>query len=470
MDTWPSAPCELKTSIESENMTFDQLFRAEPPIIPNRGVHLDLKGLPPTADRFVALLHLFAAARYNVVLIEWEDSFPWTVDQRFRSPTAYTPDDIRRFQKTAADLGLDLIPLVQCLGHMQTPLKTPGYEQLRECPDDFSGLNPLAPGARNLIQKMVEDVLSIMPEVTYFHLGGDEAWTFGQHPDTKAYLDKHGKEALYLQHVEPILDRLNDRNIRSLLWHDMMIDWHSQALKSLATKCDLMTWGYSAPPDTTDHLRRTKNIQRFHDHGINLWGATAYKGADGPNVDRPNIPDRQINALAWTEIAQRYNYVGVIATGWSRYATEYLQCDPIDAALDSLVNTAVILHDGQAPAGGIDACLAALEELGERKRFEACKTSMDHLTGIRRRAWREIQSCREQLTLCRLDPSRCSPRRIPECIRCLAEIIQQAEPIEEQVRQSFAKLVDPIWIEEYLATRLTPLREELSALRAQANA
>ena len=30
-------------------MTFDQLFTAPQPIIPKRGVHLDLKGLPPTA-------------------------------------------------------------------------------------------------------------------------------------------------------------------------------------------------------------------------------------------------------------------------------------------------------------------------------------------------------------------------------------------------------------------------------------
>jgi len=67
----------------------DKLFKKDLPVVLKRGVHLDLKGLPPTPDRFVGLLKLFAAARYNMVLIEWEDSFPWTVDQRFRSPTAY---------------------------------------------------------------------------------------------------------------------------------------------------------------------------------------------------------------------------------------------------------------------------------------------------------------------------------------------------------------------------------------------
>lgn len=154
-------------------MAFEKLFRAERPIIQKRGVHLDLKGLPPTAGRLVELLKIFAAARYNVVLVEWEDSFPWTVDKRFRSPTAYTPDDIRRFQETAGKLGLEVIPLVQCLGHMETPLGVPGYEKLREVPDDSSVLNPLAPGARDLIQDMVENVLKLMPETKHFYrIGG----------------------------------------------------------------------------------------------------------------------------------------------------------------------------------------------------------------------------------------------------------------------------------------------------------
>ena len=131
--------------------TFDKLFRNDKPVVPQRGVHMYLAGLPPTPDRFVQLLKLFAAARYNVVVIEWDDSFPWTVDPRFRSPTAYTPEDIRRFSGNRAALGLELIPQVQCLGHMETPLGVPGYEHLREVPNTSSGLNPLNPKARELV-------------------------------------------------------------------------------------------------------------------------------------------------------------------------------------------------------------------------------------------------------------------------------------------------------------------------------
>jgi len=181
---------------------------------------------------------------------------------------------------------------------METPLSVPGYEALREVSDNSSGVNPLAPGARDLIHRMVNDVLTLLPDAQHFHLGGDEARTLGQHPDTQAFIKARGKGALYLQHVGPILDTLNAREVGPILWHDMMIDWDGEALKSLAARCDLMTWGYSGNPDTTKRHYNTKYIQRFRDHGIVQWGATAFKGCEGDTLerhtaDRPVISERE---------------------------------------------------------------------------------------------------------------------------------------------------------------------------------
>ncbi|MBT3201875.1 MAG: family 20 glycosylhydrolase [Phycisphaerales bacterium] len=456
---------------QEKKMTFDKLFGKKAPAIQKRGVHMDLKGLPPTADRFVQLLKIFAAARYNVVLIEWEDSFPWTVDKRFRNSAAYTPDDIRRFQKVARELKLELIPLVTCLGHMQTPLSVPGYEKLREVPDNSGCLNPLAPGSRELIQGMVDDVLKLMPDVKHFHLGGDEAWQLGKNPKSKAFIEKHGKGALYLHHVEPILDKLNARKIRPILWHDMMRDWDSKALRSLAKKSDLMTWGYGGDPETMKDHCNTEIIKRFVEHGIVLWGATAYKGAEGYNVDLPDIPERAKNAKAWTRVARGFKYKGLVATAWSRYAVDTVQCVPIDSALDSLINVGVILHDGAEPVGGIEACIDALAELGEKKRFEACKKAMTRLANTRKGGWGLVQQVREQLALCEIDPRRTSARNRVEGLKKLKYLywtVGKAERIGDEMRKSFDGLMPKVFIEEYITTRVTPLREELDALTAKA--
>ena len=448
-------------------MTFDNLFATNKPIMKKRGVHLDLKGVPPTASRLMELLKLFAAARYNVVLVEWEDTFPWTVDERFRSPTAYSPADIRQFQNVAKDLGLEIIPLVQCLGHMETPLGLPEYRHLQAWADDSSELNPLADGARALIQAMVDDVLALMPEVRHFHLGGDEAWSLGRAPATEAYAREHGKAALYLKHVEPLLDHLNARNIRPILWHDMMVEWESGTLKALAGKSDLMTWGYSGHPDTMTGHCQTRYIKRFQEHGLVLWGGTAYKGGKIQNSDLPDIEARQLNALAWADIAQRFQYAGVIATAWSRFTTNRVQCDPIDSALDSLVNVGVILHDGKLPAGGIEACVAALASVGEQQRFEACKAAMTQLAAIRQRGWLAIQMLREQIALCRRDTRRTGSHMERKDLRQLKETLRQAETVAQEVRRCFDGLMEPMWIEEYLDTRLAPLREELAYLERE---
>lgn len=450
-------------------MACDPLFKSDRPAIPKRGVHLDLKGLPPTPERLVELLNVFAAARYNVVLVEWEDSFPWTVDERFRSHTAYTPEDVALFCKAAADLRLELIPLVQCLGHMETPLSVPGYEHLREVPDNESGLNPLAPGARELIQNMVDDVLRLMPGTSHIHLGGDEARTFGKHPDTREYIAKHGKGALYLHHITPILDTLNERNVRPILWHDMMIDWDSAALTSLASKSDLMPWGYAGHPDTTQHHFNTRYIQRFHEHGFKLWGATAYKGAEGYDSDLPDISLHTDNAQAWMEVAQRFHFTGVVATAWSRYGVDTLQCNPIDASLDSMVLVAVILHDGKPPEGGAEACVDALAEWGQRERFDSCKRAVRQLAGVRQRGWQKIQHARQVTVLGKIDPRRTSARNPLLGLRALVEleaIVAESDQIAEEVHRCFDGLVAAMWIEEYLATRLAPLREELSLLKS----
>lgn len=445
-------------------MTPDELFTSPIPAVPLRGVHLDLKGTPPTPSRLLRLLEVFAALRYNLVLVEWEDTFPWTVDERFRCETAYRPEDVAAFCAKAAGLGIELVPLVQCLGHMETPLGAAGYERLREVPHRADVLNPLADGAGELVRRMVEDVLAAMPNLRRFHLGGDEAWTFGTHADTRAFIQQHGKGALYLRHVEPILDMLNDRGVRPILWHDMMRDWDPAALRRLAAKADLCVWGYSGHPDTTEHHYNTAVIRRFAEHGVPMWAATAYKGAAGHNVDLPDIEIHRANAAAWAEVARRFGMKGVIATAWSRYSTHNVHCETIDASLDSLAEVAAILHDGAPPAGGQPACAAALDTLGEKATFDACRGAMAKLAAARRSGWRAVAELRELAVMATLDARRRTGGGLPGGLARLSQHIAEADDAAAQARIAYAGLVEPIWIDRYLAERIEPLHEELAVL------
>lgn len=432
------------------------------PIFEARAVHLDLKGLAPSPERLLSLPRLFAAAGFNAVLVEWEDAFPWTVDERFRGPNAYGPETVAAFRDSAATAGLEIIPLVQCLGHLETPLGVPGYERLREVPGDPSCLNPLAEGALELVRDMVDDVLALLPETTRFHLGGDEAWVLGENPATAAYIAEHGPGALYLRHVGPLLDHLAGKGARPLLWHDMMVKWDEPALRELARRCDLVTWGYSGHPDRAAGHFATANVKRFRDAGFRLWAGTAFKGADGENSDLPDPARRRENALAWAEIGRRFGFRGYIATGWSRYSTNRVQCEPLDAALDRLLEAGAVGRDGRLPEEG--ACAALLESLGETTRFEACRQAMEKLAQLRRRGWLSVQALRETAALAGHGRPEKLNGREGKRLETFRALVSDAEEIEGETRRAFEGLLVPGAMEEYIHSRLAPLRDELRDL------
>src|SRR5438874_12098375 len=137
-----------------------------------RGAHLDLNGLPPTPSRLLKLIDIIAAAHFNCILVDWEDSSPWSVDPRFRSETAYSVEQVEAFDHRASERGLEIIPLVQSLGHMETPLRFPEYAPLRELPDRCDGINPLAPGATDLIFRMIAYVISRCVDLRHLHVVG----------------------------------------------------------------------------------------------------------------------------------------------------------------------------------------------------------------------------------------------------------------------------------------------------------
>ncbi len=432
-----------------------------------RGIHFDLKGTPPTPRRLIGLLDVIKAAGYNALLVEWEDMFPWTVDERFRSETAYSDRQVAKFTAEAAARGLEVIPLVQSLGHMETPLSLPEYARLREIEWRSDSLNPLAPGASDLVISMVDDVLRLLPETRYFHLGGDESWTFGRAEETATFIKKNGKAALYLKHIEPVLDHLGRRGVRPILWSDMMHDWPAADQKKVARKADLCPWGYDRHPDVWEHHSGTRWIERFAKNGVTLWGATAYKGATQYNADLCDYAQQEENALGWVEVAARFGMKGLFATGWSRHSTHRAQTQPIDGCLDSLVNVGLILSEGAAP--GRERCLNVLDELGERKRYDACEAACRELSEARRRGWIQVQRVREQITALTDDPRR---RGSGMSVRFLVDLRRHLEvgasKAAADFRKAFKGLMDPIWIERYLTERIEPLLEEAAVLDCRA--
>lgn len=446
------------------------IFKKASPTTPQRGVHLDLKGLPPPFPHLLEWVDLFARLRLNIILVEWEDTFPWDCDPRLRGRTYYTRAEIRRFAAACDAHGIEIIPLVQSLGHAENVLGKPGYELLRELPHRTDVFHPLHPDSSRIVCQMIEEVIAFLPNIKRFHLGGDEADTLGQNPASKAYAAEYGMPALYRQQLEPLIEMLESHSIRPILWHDELVDWPMEDLATFARRIDLMVWGYTGDPrDSATYHYRLPHAEKLHAAGYQLWAASAYKGANGAGSNRP-IPSRlQMATQGWVDLHERFSWAGVIATGWSRYASGRIQTEPMDAALDSLVNTAVILHDGVPPEDGLETCIAWLDTQAEGSGFRECKAAMEELTLRVDKAWEWIRHLEEQAALLEAEPGRAQSGIEEVLFNLLQTEVHALDGIALRVEKSLrGKVMEP-WASQYHQVRRQPIKTAAARLQTLLN-
>ncbi len=112
-----------------------------------RGIHVDLKGAPLPVDTLIDEIRQMAAWGINVLLMEYEDAFPYAFDKDVPAPNAYAPHEITRILSTCASLNVEVMPLVQTFGHMEFVLKHPTYSRLAQTASAFS-LDPTLPESR----------------------------------------------------------------------------------------------------------------------------------------------------------------------------------------------------------------------------------------------------------------------------------------------------------------------------------
>jgi hypothetical protein len=412
------------------------------------------------------LVSLFRELRLNQVLVEWEDTFPWKCDERFRGRAFYSREEVRRFAEACGEAGIEVVPLVQSLGHAENVLSKDGYEALREVPHRTDCFHPLHPDSAGIVRKMVAEVLELLPEVKRFHLGGDEAYTLGQHPASRAFVGEYGMAALYLRQLEPLIAELEGRKIRPILWHDEFVGWPDEDLRKLAPRVDLMVWGYTGDPsDATTYHHRLPHAQKLAAAGFPLWAATAYKGAEGANADLADVEARERATLGWVRLQEEYGWVGVVATAWSRYASGRIQTVPIDAALDSLVNTAVVLHDGEPPEGGAAACREWLNGAGEGAGFERCRGAMAELTKHVEKAWEWIRHLEEQTANLEIAPERAHSGIEEILLNLLGGEIGALEKVAVAVEESLRGRVMAPFAEHYHLERRRAIEAAAARLR-----
>jgi hypothetical protein len=279
--------------------------------MPNNYLHLDLKGIIPSHTQFLKWLDFFKTCGFDGLVIEYEDRYPFqSLPGVFRP--GFSKEEWQAVYAKCGELGLEIIPLVQTLGHLEWLLKHDDYKGWREdnlaneiCPSDESAVA----GILTFLDEVIDTHL---PFTKLIHVGCDETWNLASCPTCRERANNaaEGKLRVYLDHMQTICKRVIERGARPLVWGDMF--WREgrpELAAELPEETILVDWQYSGagPFDSTTDLKAT---------GRDVWGASAIACSGGVTEGVFPMSPRIENINGWH--GREGQVSGLIHTTWAR--------------------------------------------------------------------------------------------------------------------------------------------------------
>lgn len=330
------------------------------------GVHLDLKGMQFKASYDAELLTDLAAQGINTVLVEYEDMFPFTQnDIALDRKRVWSRARLKAFLDMAAQLGIEVIPLQQCLGHLEYLFRWDHYVSLAEDKKYPSTLSLRSKQGRAFVKDLLRQVLDAHPGSRYIHLGMDEA------SGLLLAAKRSGRPVLELftEWLDELLAVVEPYGKTPIIWSDMLEDHFTpDLLKEYRDRVILGPWDYctedaewsvrgrmhgwrchqawKASPENPqapalgegsrffedlpkpvqklinphckgDRIRSFFQVDMFTKLGFRILGACALR----VSVDGACVPDYTAHAgniRGYADAICRNGQVGLIGTSWAR--------------------------------------------------------------------------------------------------------------------------------------------------------
>jgi hexosaminidase len=149
------------------------------PDLPHRAVHYDTKHHQDKFEYVQDFLRELAAHKINVLVWEWEDKFAYEKYPMVGAPGAFTKSQMQDLQALALRHHVQIVPLVQGLGHVSYILKHRTFDALREIPDSDWEFCPLKEGTYEVLFSLWDEAIEATPGSEFLHIGCDETYELG---------------------------------------------------------------------------------------------------------------------------------------------------------------------------------------------------------------------------------------------------------------------------------------------------
>ncbi|WP_407946113.1 beta-N-acetylhexosaminidase [Paenibacillus athensensis] len=172
-----------------------------------------------TVDGFRELLPMLALMGMNTILLYMEDTYVVESEPYFGYMRGrYTQEELRAIDDCADLFGIEAIPCMQTLAHLEEFLK---WDAARPYRDTKGALLVGQDETNRLVERMIEAVSTPFRSRTV-HLGMDEAEELGR----GAYLERIGhveRFELMSRHLDVVLDITRRKGLAPMLWSDMFL-------------------------------------------------------------------------------------------------------------------------------------------------------------------------------------------------------------------------------------------------------
>ncbi len=213
----------------------------------------------------------------NTLVLEFDYAFDFHSRPEFSDSHALDKEDARQLSKACRENGIELIPMINCLGHQSWDAQNGKLLSLHPEFDETAGKHPgnkgiycrsycpLHPGLHPVLFELVDELADAC-EAKAFHLGMDEVFILADSDCPRC----HGKDPaeLFAGEVRLLRDHLRSKGLKMWMWGDRFIDgkttglgqWEASANGTfraidLAPKdiviCD---WHYDTAPATPDYF------------------------------------------------------------------------------------------------------------------------------------------------------------------------------------------------------------------------
>ncbi len=165
--------------------------------------------------------------RINTLVLHMGAGYRYPSHPKLARPNAWKDKDIARVRKAASELGIQVIPGLTSPGHASW--LTGRFPELKE---DAIGaqLCTRHPQTRPLLIELMEDLIKVFGNPALMHIGHDEVWwrTKQKHEVQRCpRCEGTPRWLLLAEDIQWQHDWLMERNIRPILWTDMLVrGWH----------------------------------------------------------------------------------------------------------------------------------------------------------------------------------------------------------------------------------------------------